>query len=147
ERTRPSRCQSAPSPSSRRCTDDVLRGYSLGIGAGTDAAQVGADHALRHQFADVADALVARALELIEHQLARPIGGVELLGSLARVPGWAERRQGATDLVAVHAIVARVGARVGGVLDAAARHHFGHDLGKVADAVVVRRLPDVEGLI
>ena len=52
----------------------------------SDVPQSSFEDAVGHQLLDVADALVARAFELLERQLRGAIGLVELLGALARIP-------------------------------------------------------------
>ena len=49
-------------------------------------AQIAVQNAVGHQLPDMGDALVARPLELLERQAGRAVGGVKLLGALARVP-------------------------------------------------------------
>ena len=62
------------------------------------------------------DALEPRPLAVLDHQAAAAIRVVELLGAAARVPLRLELRQQAMDLAEVHAVAARVGAPVLGVV-------------------------------
>ena len=100
------------------------------------------------QLLDMADALVAGSLKLLQRQ---PLGEVCLIegpgAALRRVPLRDETRHDAADLVAVHPIGTLVGAGIVGEADLAARHRRGDDLGKLADLVVVRRDADVECLV
>ena len=110
-------------------------------------SQVVSEDAVGDQLLDVADALVARSLELLERQLRLAIGVVELLGAAPRIPLRLEGGQHARDLVEVDAVGARVGARIRSDLEPAARNHVGDDRGDIADAVIVRGLADIECLI
>ena len=110
-------------------------------------SQIRRENAIADQLLDVADALVARPLELVERQPGLAIGGVELLGAAARVPLRLEGRQHAGDLVEADAVGALVGPGVRRHLDPAARHHVRDDLGDVADAVIVRGAADIERLV
>ena len=109
--------------------------------------QIRRQHAIADQLLNMADALVARALELSERQAGPPIGGKELLGATAGVPLRLKGRQHAGDLGEIDAIGALVRTGVGRHLDPAARHHIGDDLGDVADAIIVRGAADIERLV
>ena len=109
--------------------------------------QRGVDHLVRDQLLDMADPLVARALELLERQFLRPVGLVERLRAAPCVPLRLEPGQHAADLVAVHPVGALVGAGILGEADLAVRNRLGDDLGKIADLVIVLRAPDVERLV
>src|SRR5258706_4895697 len=109
-------------------------------------SQIVSEDAVSDQFLDVADALVARTLKVLERQLRLAIGVVELLGAAPRIPLRLERGQHARDLVEVDTVGARVRARIRSDLEPAARNHIGDDRSDIADAIIVRSLADIECL-
>src|SRR6266481_1779750 len=109
-------------------------------------AQVGPEVSHAHQLLELVDAPVARPLEVLELEPQRLVGLVELPRALARVPLRLERRQQAADLGEIGAVVALVGPRTVGEGDLATRHGLLHDLGDLADPVVLIVAPDVERL-
>src|SRR5215467_2226942 len=117
------------------------------VGCARTVPQVLRQEAGRHQGLDMADALVTRALKLLECELRFAIGRAQLLGAAADVPLRFEGGQQARDLVEADAIGAGIGAGVCGEFESAAGHHVGHNGRNVADAIVVPRLADVKGLV
>src|SRR4029079_307185 len=103
--------------------------------------------AVRHQLLDVADALIARAFELLQRELRRAIRLVQLFGALAGIPLRLEVWQRLVDLVEAYAIAARVRTGVGRERKLAARHDVGDDIGDFANAIILAGAADVEGLI
>lgn len=67
-------------------------------------SQIVSEDAVGDQFLDVANALVARTLELFERQLRLAISVVELLGAAPRIPLRLEGGQHARDLVEVDTV-------------------------------------------
>jgi len=109
--------------------------------------QVLPEHALGQQLADVADALVAWPFELREQQVRVPVCPVQLLRAAARVVLRLECGQDTLDLFEAHSIGSRISARRRGDLDLAVRNHLGDDRCDIADAIIVLRLPNIEGLV
>src|SRR5262249_60548468 len=72
---------------------------------------------------------------------------VQLAYAVADRPPRTERRHGARQLVAVHAVAARIGAAARRVGDPAARNDLLHHVGDLADLVVLAALADVEGAV
>ena len=85
--------------------------------------------------------------EVLAAEPGGDVGLVELARAPPRVPLQLETGQGALEPPAVDAIGAQVGARAGGDLDRRARHRLGHDLGQLADAVVLAGAADVPGAV
>ena len=75
------------------------------------------------------------------------IRGKELLSAAAGIPLRLEGREHASDLVEADAIGTRVGTSVGSHLEAATWHYIGHDLRDVTDAIIMRRVADIERLV
>ena len=105
------------------------------------------DDAVRNQFLDMSDPLVAGPFELLQRQVLRTIGRVKLLRALACIPLRREVRQDAANLVAVHAVGTLVGPGIVRKGHRAVRHDGRHDLGKLAYLIVVLGHSDVEGLV
>ena len=79
----------------------------------------------------------ARDDDNVEIVHGNPIGNerlIKLLGTLACRPLRLKRGKNASNLVAIHAIAARVGACIRGVLDATVRNYFTDYLSQLADA-------------
>jgi hypothetical protein len=99
---------------------------------GPAMSEVVRQNAVGDQLLDVADALVTRPFELIEREARLPIGGVELLGAATCIELWLEGGEYARDLVEVDAVRAYPGF-VRRDLESATWHHFGNDIGDIAD--------------
>src|SRR6185436_11472205 len=98
-------------------------------------AKVCAQVAQRLELSDLVDPPIARTLEVIEPEPDAPVGLVELLRALARIPLRLERGQHPRDLREVRPVVALVGAGPLGEGERAARHRLLHDLGDLPDPV------------
>src|SRR5262249_7043118 len=96
---------------------------------------------------NVVDALVTRALKILEAQTHFLVGVVQLLRAAASIPLRLERWQRFRYAAEVRAVAALVGPRISGKLDRAAGDGFLDDLSQVADLVVLFGSSDVEGLV
>src|ERR1700740_2801042 len=97
---------------------------------------------LAHQLSDVSNPLVA-GLELLERNVRRGVGCIELLRATARVPLRLELRKLTLDFFKAHAVRALVGPSIGRKLQLTVGHDRRNDFGEVANAIVVRGLADV----
>src|SRR3546814_5946608 len=90
--------------------------------------------------------LIPRALEILERETEERVAGEQFRDPGGRGPLRLEVGKPGRDLVAVDAIGASVGLRAFGVDDDRVRHRVPHDLGDIADAIVLGGGADVEDL-
>src|SRR6266851_1097471 len=109
-------------------------------------AQVRAQVALGQQSLELIDAAVPGPFEVFEPESDRVVSLVQLPRALARVPLRLKRRQDAEDFREIGAVVALVGSRPLGERDLAAGDRLLHDLGDLADTIVLVVASHVERL-
>ena len=93
------------------------------------------------------DALETGAFAILEGETDLPVGEVELLGAPASRPLGLEVREQALNLSEIRPVAPRIGAAVGGVLDARAGDDVLDNFRQIADAVVLLSAADVERLV
>src|SRR5712692_309601 len=90
---------------------------------------------------------VTRSGELLDSQRVFFIGGVKLLNPATNRPLRSKLRQIPSDLVAVNAVAAEIGATALRVLDAAPGYDFLHHSGYVPNLIIFFGTTDIECLV
>src|SRR5215472_2499374 len=93
------------------------------------------------------DPEILPALQLVRGQSICAVHLVEFLSAFVGGPLRYKSGQCFPDFVAVHSVAALVRPAARSIFDAAAGYDLGNNLSELADAVVLRRLANVEGLI
>src|SRR5688572_33276390 len=90
-------------------------------------------------------AVEPRSLEIVERETRRTVSGMQLLNAAPAVPLRLELRKQPLHFAEVHPVRTRIRASILGVLEMRS-HHLAHDVGQIADAVVLVVAPHVECL-
>src|SRR6185503_19099639 len=93
------------------------------------------------------EAYESPALEVSQGDSGLLKGGEEILRAERGVPLGLEIGEGAREPGEIHPVASRIGTRCGGVLHGTTRDRPLHDLGQLADLIILAVRTDVEGLI